>query len=729
MTSSVENTQKWQSNWQDFKIYKRLRNSVSDASLPIFYLHESPYPLCSTPVSAFAHRLYQDIFLKYHLQKGQDVQFVPQWQQYSPYIEAEITKQLGKNTNGDRLASEYHKIRRFVVQNLADIRQKELKQLGMFADWEKGKKVTTQRDHAKVVTNFGRLVKSGCISQTQSLLYWCCRCTSVRHENEQLTNDSEVTSGYVCFPVQHGLERFGVRVDLAVWINELWQLVGCVAICLDPTESYFAFQQSGRCLILPKSLLSVDSFSSIAKADLMSVSVNEILDSRFIHPVSDEEIEIAVTTEKKVAKVSVLVPGHVKTDYRLAQEKNLPIPCILEENGQLVNDINQINQLWFEQADQQILADLNRRGANLNLHVRRVKKQHCFSCGQPTVYRPMKEWVWNPSKEHRNYFSNKSLLGDEITESPSLAISPLSISTHRYSCIPIPIFRCQKCGQDLCNTDALKIVRDLISRRGTNIWFSLEVEEMIPVGMSCATCQSSNFQKEFNFFDGRFANLLSQQIQLQNLDKEENLQLVYFYEQLKDVDPDLLSDNQLFFQQLFMTGLATHKRTLLDEVIFLGQYCETVSSTDFCPKMLSQYPPDVLRVALLVLLTSQTTLDCAIQQAQSDYQIVIEWLSAIFDCKSSQTLQEQQLSLLTAIDRSYEIGDFASVLKFLRDLVVSGTDFIHSVSIIAILQRIAPLMPFLAEQTYSVLKPLVNDSSYLNADSIFLTHWLDTIHD
>ncbi len=729
MISLVENTQKWQSKWQDSKRYQRLRNSVSDTSLPTFYLHESPYPLCSTPVSAFAHRLYQDIFLKHHLQKGRDVQFIPQWQQYSPYIEVEITKQLRKNTNGDRLASEYQKIRRLVVQNLANTRQKELKQLGMFADWEKGQKVTTQRDHAKVVTNFGRLVKAGCISQTQSLRCWCCRCASVRHENEQLANDSEVISGYVCFPVQHGLERFGVRVDLAVWIGELWQLVGCVAICLDPTESYFGFQQSGRCLILPKSLLSIDDFPSISKADLMSVSVNEILDSRCIHPVSDADIEITVTTEKKIAKVSVLVPGHVKTDYRLAQEQNLPIPCILEGNGQLVNGINRINQLSFEQADEQILADLNRRYANLNLCVRRVQKQHCFSCGQPTVYRPMKEWVWNPLKEHQNHFANKSLLGDKITKSPSLAISPLSISTCCYSCIPLPIFRCQKCGQDLCNTDALKIVRDLISRGGTHIWFLLEVEEMIPVGTSCATCQSSNFQKEFNFFDGQFANLLSQQTLLQNLDKKEKLQLVYFYEQLKDVDPNSLSDNQLFFQQLFMIGLATHKRTLLDEVIFLGQYCEMIPSMDFCPKMLSQYPPDVLRVALLVLLTSQTTLDFAIQQAQSDYQMVIEWLSAIFDCESSQTLQEQQLSLLTAIDRSYEIGDFASVLKLLRDLVVSGTDFIRSASIIIILQRIAPLMPFLAEQTYSVLKPLVNDNSHLNADSIFLTHWLDAKHD
>ena len=90
MISSVDNIRKWQK-------YDRLRESALVAlQQPSFHVHDSTYPLCHTPLSAFANRLYQDIFLKYHLQKGRDVQFIPQCQQYFSDIENEISQQLGR---------------------------------------------------------------------------------------------------------------------------------------------------------------------------------------------------------------------------------------------------------------------------------------------------------------------------------------------------------------------------------------------------------------------------------------------------------------------------------------------------------------------------------------------------------------------------------------------------------------------------------------------------------
>ena len=81
------------------------------------------YPLCHTPLSAFANRLYQDIFLKYHLQKGREVQFIPQWQQYSSDIENEISQQLGQtNSSNDRFVSGYQKVRPKIVRELASVR-------------------------------------------------------------------------------------------------------------------------------------------------------------------------------------------------------------------------------------------------------------------------------------------------------------------------------------------------------------------------------------------------------------------------------------------------------------------------------------------------------------------------------------------------------------------------------------------------------------------------------
>ena len=726
MTSSVDSIRKWKQP----NIYGQLRGAVSvpiTLQRPSIHLYESPYPLCTTPLSAFANRLYQDIFLKYHLQKGRDVQFIPQWQQYSSDIENEISQQLGRtNSNNNRLASEYQKVRPKIIRELVSVRQEELKNLGIFADWEQGEAVTNQRDHAKVITNFGRLVKADYVSQSRSLICWCCGCSTVRKENEQVVNENESISGHVCFPIHQGLEQFGVKVDLAVWVSELWQLVGCVAICVDPTEQYFSVQHSDRCLIIPQSLLNLDMFSIVPNGELLPVSVDEILASTCIHPISETNVEITESTKKQPDRISILVPGHVKIDYQLAQEKGLPVLCVLQEDGRLANSTSQINQLSIRAANTAILDNLNRQSANLNLKPNLVEKKHCQFCDQPTVYRPIKEWVWDWSEKDNNEqtLAKLSPVQWEKASEPS-GLSPLPISNRHYGCIPIPIFRCRKCGQDICDTDALKLVRDLISRRGTDVWFSLGTEEMIPGNMSCPTCLHSIFKKEFNFFDGQFANLLLQQTRLQNLDKEKKIQLVYFYEKIRENNYNGLSKNQLFFQQLFKTGLATHKRSPLAEVLLLGQQCKSIA-LDFCPKLLlSQYSPDIVRLALLILLTSQDRMDLALKQAQADYHIVSKWLSAILSCQNSKALQKKNGPLLTVIDSAYEANDFSSVLRHIRHLANSSQKRFGPALVVSILQRIAPLMPFLAEQVYSDFKASTNNHTTLIADSIFLTHWFD----
>ena len=58
-------------------------------------------------------------------------------------------------------------------------------------------------------------------------------------------------------------------------------------------------------------------------------------------------------------------------------------------------------------------------------------------------------------------------------------------------------------------------------------------------------------------------------------------------------------------------------------MLLLGQQCASIS-LDFCPKLLLfQYPPDIVRLASLILLMSQDRIDLALKQAQVDYYIVV----------------------------------------------------------------------------------------------------------
>ena len=139
----------------------------------------------------------------------------------------------------------------------------------------------------------------------------------------------------------------------------------------------------------------------------------------------------------------------------------------------------------------------------------------------------------------------------------------------------------------------------------------------------------------------------------------------------------------------------------------------------------SLYPPDIVRIALLILLMSQDRIDLALKQAQTDYHIVSKWLSAILICQNSITSQKKNRLLLTVIDSAYKANDFSSVLRHIRHLANSCQKRFGPVLVVSILQGIAPLMSFWAEQVYSNFKVSTNNHTILIANSIFLTHWFD----
>ena len=139
----------------------------------------------------------------------------------------------------------------------------------------------------------------------------------------------------------------------------------------------------------------------------------------------------------------------------------------------------------------------------------------------------------------------------------------------------------------------------------------------------------------------------------------------------------------------------------------------------------SLYPPDIVRIALLILLMSQDRIDLALKQAQTDYHIVSKWLSAILICQNSSTSQKKNRLLLTVIDSAYKANDFSSVLRHIRHLTNSHQKRFGPVLVVSILQRIAPLMSFWAEQVYLNFKVSTNNHSIPIANSIFLTHWFD----
>jgi isoleucyl-tRNA synthetase len=75
------------------------------------------------------------------------------------------------------------------------------------------------------------------------------------------------------------------------------------------------------------------------------------------------------------------------------------------------------------------------------------------------------------------------------------------ISRQRSWGVPITVFHCVKCGEELIDEASLKRVVDLVKEGGADIWFEKEVSELVAPGTKCKGCGGSEFKKEEDILD------------------------------------------------------------------------------------------------------------------------------------------------------------------------------------------------------------------------------------
>ena len=74
------------------------------------------------------------------------------------------------------------------------------------------------------------------------------------------------------------------------------------------------------------------------------------------------------------------------------------------------------------------------------------------------------------------------------------------ISRQRTWGVPIPIFYCEDCGKEYVTPESLEKVQEIVKEKGTNAWFDMSVEELLPEGAKCS-CGSTKFRKETDIMD------------------------------------------------------------------------------------------------------------------------------------------------------------------------------------------------------------------------------------
>ena len=94
------------------------------------------------------------------------------------------------------------------------------------------------------------------------------------------------------------------------------------------------------------------------------------------------------------------------------------------------------------------------------------------------------------------------------------------ISRQRVWGVPIPVFYCEDCGETILDDATISSVQEHVRQHGTNCWFSMTAEELMPEAYKCPKCGGTHFKKETDIMDVWFDSGSSHEGVLRALNEE-----------------------------------------------------------------------------------------------------------------------------------------------------------------------------------------------------------------
>ena len=494
-----------------------------------------------------------------------------------------------------------------------DTQRTQFKRLGVVGDWERPYLTLTHDFEATQIEIFGEMAKKGYIYKGMKPVYWCPHDETALAEAEIEYQDEPCSSIYVKFHVtdDKGGKIAAItgsldHVYFVIWTTTTWTLPGNLAISVNPAYEYDLVKvPSGEVYVLAKEL--VNAVMQAAKIDTWEVlgtlfgSDLELMRTK--HPIMDRESVVIcgdhVTLDAGTGCVHT-APGFGADDFIVCQKYDIPIIVPVDGKGMTTEDAGKYAGMYYEKSTPVILEDLKSCGALLAIEEIVHSYPHCWRCKNPIIFRTTEQWFCSVDAlkdEAVKACGDIQWLpkwGQERMTSMIQERSDWCISRQRVWGVPIPIFTCKKCGKPLVNGQTIQIVADLFREKGSNAWFDLSAEEILPADIKCE-CGCSAFEKETDTMDVWFDSGSSWRAVIANREQQPI-----------PVDVYLEGNDQYrgWFQSSMLTSIATQGKAPYKTVITHGmivdeerQKMSKSLGNGIAPDdILNQYGADVMRL-------------------------------------------------------------------------------------------------------------------------------------
>jgi isoleucyl-tRNA synthetase len=394
-------------------------------------------------------RTLKDVFQRYKALRGFDQRYQNGFDCQGLHVEVEVERSLGLNSK--REIEQYgiaefadRCIER--VGRFAKLITEQSQRLGMWMDWPNSY-YTFSDTNIEYIWRFLKTVQErGWLYKGHRSTQWCPRCgTSLSHHEQagdEYYRELEHPSLYVRFPLTG---REGEA--LIVWTTTPWTLPANVSAAVKPDAEYGLRDGGWRLAEERGEYERIARGEELVGLEYEGPFDDLPAQQGVVHRViAWDEVSLSEGTG-----IVHIAPGAGTEDFELSRVHDLPVLTPIDEAGRMIAGYGELEGLSTDEVEQPVIESLRERGLLVEAGRITHRYPICWRCKTPLVFRVVDDWFiscdeirqplldanatveWTPafySKRMDDWLRN---MGD------------WNISRKRYFGLPLPFYPCE-CG-------------------------------------------------------------------------------------------------------------------------------------------------------------------------------------------------------------------------------------------------------------------------------------------
>ena len=506
-------------HWEELDLYNELLKK--NEGKPLFNLHDGPpFSNGALHMGHALNKSIKDFITRSYAMRGYYTPYIPGWDNHGMPIESAIIKQNKLNHKAMSVA-EFRSACHEFADHYIDVQRDGFKRMGVVGDWEHPYKTMDPGFEAQEVRVFGKMYQNGHIYKGLKPVYWCAHDETALAEAEIEYKDDPCTTVYVKFPMNDDLGKLShldrSKLFFVIWTTTIWTLPGNLAIALHPDESYAVVKASnGEMYIMAEALIEkvmgIGGFDDYEVVEIHPGCFyeNMLASHPFLPKTSRLVLADYVTMDSGTGCVHT-APGFGADDYETCKRYGMEMVVPVDDQGRHTDYAGKYAGMLTDESNSIILEDMKKDGTLFASEEIVHSYPHCWRCKNPIIFRATPQWFCSVDS-----FKDEAIAacndvrwvpawGKDRMRSMILERTDWCISRQRRWGLPIPVFYCKDCGKPICTPESIEAVATLFEKEGSNAWFDMAAEDILPKGFTCPHCgASAGFEKETDTLDGWF---------------------------------------------------------------------------------------------------------------------------------------------------------------------------------------------------------------------------------